>query len=596
MTAALLNAVWRFFSLSWVSGPIFEKELRVSSRRRRNYVLRFTYLALLTIFLAMFWYAQVPSGSSGLNHVSRMAEAGKNITSFIVWFQFIAAQIVAGIMLSTAISDEVYNRTLGLLMTTPINSFQIVTGKLFSKLLQIILLLAMSLPILAIVRVFGGVPWMYVISSLCLTLTAVIFVGSLSLFLSILCRRAYVVIIITLLSIGALFGLLPFLMGWLCHAITGNWPGQALTNAIFYANPYVAMMYNTMMLLEPRGGGGMPAPFWPIHCALLLAASAFILFLSVCVVRKVALRQATGQPSRSSSKPRSNKNSASASLEGSDFAVAHRRVIGPPVIWKELRAPMLGRRKLPVLIAIGVALIILLITYAFCADENVLGDEETHAVYVLIFGGLGLLFTSILPATCITSEKESRSWHLLLTTTLSDWQILFGKFAGLARRCLPAWSALFGHLIIFILAGYIHPIALLQMAILVAWIFVFLSGTGLYFSTRFKHTTTAVIANFALMAVIWALVPIMMALILEITRSSHDSFTAYIDTNPFVHAFNIIDGTVGTGGLSTYYWPGLGSHNAAQATAWMLTCMVGYMSVGMLFAWRAKCRLRRNIF
>jgi hypothetical protein len=25
-------------------------------------------------------------------------------------------------------------------------------------------------------------------------------------------------------------------------------------------------------------------------------------------------------------------------------------------------------------------------------------------------------------------------------------------------------------------------------------------------------------------------------------------------------------------------------------------CMLGYMLLGLLFAWRAKCRLRRNIF
>ncbi|MHC4501313.1 MAG: ABC transporter permease, partial [Planctomycetota bacterium] len=192
MTAALINFVSRFFSLSWLTGPIFDKELRVSSRRRRNYVLRFAYLALLTTILALIWVEEMRYRGSALYRVSRMARAGQTIISFIIWFQFFATQLVAIIMLSTSISDEIYNRTLGLLMTTPINSFQIVMGKLFSKLLQLILLMAITLPLLAIVRVFGGVPWDYVLSSLCVTLTAVIFVGSLSLFFSIFSRRAYV--------------------------------------------------------------------------------------------------------------------------------------------------------------------------------------------------------------------------------------------------------------------------------------------------------------------------------------------------------------------------------------------------------------------
>ena len=76
---------------------------------------------------------------------------------------------------------------------------------------------------------------------------------------------------------------------------------------------------------------------------------------------------------------------------------------------------------------------------------------------------LGMLFTIVLPATSITSEKETRSWPLLLATTIDDRQILFGKFIGILRRCLPVWIFLFGHIILFSLAEFIHPIAIIQM-------------------------------------------------------------------------------------------------------------------------------------
>jgi len=55
VAAVVLNSLRRLLSLSWLTGPIFEKELRVYSRRRRNYVLRFAYLAFLTTFLALVW-------------------------------------------------------------------------------------------------------------------------------------------------------------------------------------------------------------------------------------------------------------------------------------------------------------------------------------------------------------------------------------------------------------------------------------------------------------------------------------------------------------------------------------------------------------
>jgi ABC-2 type transport system permease protein len=103
-------------------------------------------------------------------------------------FQFLATQFLAVILMSTAISDEIYHSTLGVLMTTPINSFQIVIGKLFSNLLQIVILIGISLPLLSLVRVFGGVPWSFVWSSLCVTLTAIVFAGSLSLYCTDSCR------------------------------------------------------------------------------------------------------------------------------------------------------------------------------------------------------------------------------------------------------------------------------------------------------------------------------------------------------------------------------------------------------------------------
>jgi len=578
-------------SLSWLTGPIFEKELRVSSRRRRNYVLRFAYLSLLTGFLALFWLQSVPRGGGSLNQVAGMAEAGKGITSFVIWFQFIAAQIIALIMLSNSISDEVYNRTLGLLMTTPINSFQIVIGKLLSKLLQIILILGISLPLLAIIRVFGGVPWMYVISSLCVTLTAVIFVGSLSLFFSVFSRRAYVVIIIVILTLFVVFGLLPWLSGFLYYFMKSRWPGPRLTQIIFFPNPYGVMMFSTAMMISPMGAGGiggMGARFWYLHCGIMLAASSVILFLSVCVVRKVALRQATGQMA-----VRSSKKARTLSASSSKVAPP-RRVAGPVVMWKELRTPVLGRRKIRMIIAIGIGLILLGITYAMCMTFNGLDEGATHIVYVTIFTAIGMLFTAILPATCITSEKESQSWPLLLATTLSDWHILFGKFAGVVHRCMPIWCLLFGHIIIFSLVGYIHPVAIVHFCILVTWIVVFLSGTGLYFSARFKHTTTAVIANFALAGVIWALAPIVLLMIVGISGGDIDLVSGLMDTHPFFQAAIAIDGATDSSG--TYFWPGMESAGAAESAIWMLACMVGYMFIGWLFVWRAKHRLRRDIF
>ena len=221
-------------------------------------------------------------------------------------------------------------------------------------------------------------------------------------------------------------------------------------------------------------------------------------------------------------------------------------------------------------------------------------------LYVVIFMSLGMLFNIIYPATCITSEKESRSWPLLLTTTIDDGQIIFGKFIGILFRCLPIWFLLFGHVLLFSMFGFIHPIAVIQISILIIWIVAFLSGTGLYFSTRFKHTTTAVIMNFALATVIWAIGPMFLGLLGVITRGGDDLVETYMDTHPFVHAMVVMDATVRRGAnfsrINHYNWIGFRDIDVVESTVWMFVCMLGYIFIGFLFACFAKRRLRHNIF
>ena len=600
MINGLTNFMGRFLSLYWLTGPIFDKELRVSSRRRRNYILRFAYVALLTAFLILVWIEAMGQSGSPLYRISRMAEAGKFIVIYLVWFQFCATQFLAVILLSNSISDEIYHRTLGLLMTTPISSFQIVMGKLLSKLLQLVLLLAISLPLLAIIRVMGGVPWNYVISSLCITLTTVIFVGSLSLFFSIFSRRAYAVIIMTIMTLGTIFALVPLGLYAVWGLTNPAISEKSLFTIFFMPNPYCSMFINTIAMVEPRSAATLTFYSWPLHCGIMLAASALLLFFSVFIVRKVALRQATGQLDSSSGKRRSRRAAKRDRAGQQAFAGTIRRVIGPPIIWKELRSPMFRHHKIRTCILASIGLILLFTTYYLCARVDVLNDTATHIAYAVIFMGVGMLFTIVLPATSITTERESRSWPVLLATPLDDKDILLGKLVGALRRCLPAWLPLFGHIIIFSLAGFIHPLAIFQTGLLVTWIIVFLSGSGLYFSSSFKNTTTAVIMNFTLAAAIWAILPILMAIVASIntpyTISAREFVEAYMDTNPFVHIFAIVDATVTGSDVQNYNWPGQGYLNAAKTTVWMLTCMGGYILIGSLFAWRAKHRFRRNIF
>jgi ABC-type transport system involved in multi-copper enzyme maturation permease subunit len=582
MSAISINSVSAFLSFSWMAGPIFGKELRVSSRRRRNYALRSVYLALLTVFVVVVWLREVQYiGSSGLYMSSRLAAAGKAIVVTIVWFQFCATQVLAIIMLSTAIGDEIYLRTLGVLMTTPITSFQIVMGKLFSKLLQLILLSAISLPLLAIVRVFGGVPWDYIISSLCITLTTVIFFGSMSLFFSIFSRKAYIVIIITGLVLGFLFGLLLLIAKQIFGSISWGAQVDIPILILFHLNPYMLLALRTNLMLNPSLAGA--ASFsWPLHCAIMLAASSVLLFVSVLLIRKIALAQAFGCPNilRRLLRPTEADSNKSTSLSKSNVHIRH--VKGSPVVWKELKSRVSKRERLVVAVIIGLELALIVAMYLFPVVVDIFGAQETYMLYICIFMGLGLLTVTIFPATSITSEKEARTWPLLLVTTLSGWQILTGKFVGVVRRSLFVWLLLFAYIGLFWLFEYVGvgPLALVKMAVIVAGSVVFLSGTGFYFSSHFRRTGAAVITNFVLAALIWGVVPFIVFFLIESFRPAwyirHMLDDYCFGAVPFVQAMRIMDNSL----------------NLSESFRFIPI----YILTGFFFAWRATYLLRRNIF
>ena len=599
---------------TYLAGPIFDKELRVSSRRRRNYSLRFFYVMILAFFVVTVWLSNVDVHGNATVQQSRMAEAGKAIVSKVVLFQFIAMQILAVILLSNAISDELYHRTLGLLMTTPMNSFQIVMGKVLSRLLQLLQLLAITFPILAIVRVLGGVSWGYLLSSLCITLTAALFAGSLSLLISIRSRRAYAVILQTLFLLFSFYVILPMVV----QAVWGRTTGAlfdfftltGLSPAVVFwnVNPLFGIWLTTRNMLSPTG---LAAPYyWPIQCAVTLVLSVLVLAWATAIVRKVALRQATGQlePWSKSKRPKCRVRPAAAAEAEDGPQGAIKRVIGPPVVWRELRAPFIqGVDNRNNYIGLAITVGTLLFTYLSWARAKYLDESFVHMSYVMLFGFLGTVVNVVFATTRITSEKESQSWLLLLATPLSNDEILLGKAVSAVRRCLPLWGLLAGHVILFALVGYIHPAALVQLALVVLWVTCFVTAAGLYFGTRFKRTTSAVVAGFALILGLWLVLPIL-AGVLAVAGPESQLPGLFMWAHPAVQAAMIMDATGGSQnahlawkgltydyGQFVYYRGGASLHfgQMTYALAWV---SILYILAALLFFWRAQHRLRRNVF
>ena len=253
------------------------------------------------------------------------------------------------------------------------------------------------------------------------------------------------------------------------------------------------------------------------------------------------------------------------------------------------------------MIGIAFTLLCLILTYVLCFD--VLDESFVHVMYALIFLLIGMICTAVLSATSITTEKESRSWPILLATPLSDWDIIIGKAIGTFRRCLPIWLLLTGHLLLFVLLGFIHPVVLFHVGMLVFWIVVFFTGSGLYFSARFKRTTTAVVMNLALGLILWLGIPLLTALVCEIgPYYDYDSVEMTLLPNPVVQAAVVVEGA---GDISyadwtlaelDYDWPDNDFDSLRQTSEIMTANVIGYSLVGLLLLCLARARLRKNIF
>ena len=610
--ATAVSSLWKVLKPARLAGPLFDKELRVSSRRKRNYVLRFVYVGLLTAFVVLVWQGVVAQQVSTTFQKSRMAEAGRTMVTTIVGFQFAGTQVIAIIMLSTSISDEIYNKTLGLLMTTPISSFQIVMGKLSSKLLQLLLLLAISLPLLAIVRVFGGVSWEYVLSSLCITFTAVVFAGTLSLLFSIRNRRAYVVIIKAAVTAAFLYCVLPIIVGLIAVAsMTFLGPGRSgpFSLPVFwhallsYSSPYYAMTLNTAMLMSQTLPAAVARFYWPVHCAVMLALSMMLMSVCAGMVRRVALRQAAGQVEYNPRRSRRRRAAGRFWRKGrrAETAGLIRPVKGSPVLWKDVRAPFIrGAEGRNSLIGLVITIAVMLATYWVWAKQGLLDEDFTHVSYTIMFLLMAMIFHMVLSASSITSEKEARCWPILLATPMGGWQILVGKAAAVIRRCLVVWLLAAGHVVLFVVIGYIHPIAMVHLSMIVMWVAVFLTSMGLYFSARFKRTTWAVVATFGLAFVLWVVGSPVGAGIAAVTRREGIARVCMI-ANPALQTRVVMRAASGRShararlsGLR-YEWLGKNA-DVKSATFTMAVNMLIYIFFGLLFAWRAKCRLRRNVF
>ena len=169
-------------------GPVFNFELMATARRSRFYLIRAAYAGIL---FAILW---------GIHSAWTSETGGELASKQVSWFAFstfcaitigqeILVLVLTPALVAAVIADEKQRKTLHYLMASRLTSLEIVLGKLLVRMLYVSVLLGVSLPILSLLVLLGGVDPRLVILSCGATLSTGWFLASLSIWVSTIARR-----------------------------------------------------------------------------------------------------------------------------------------------------------------------------------------------------------------------------------------------------------------------------------------------------------------------------------------------------------------------------------------------------------------------
>jgi ABC-type transport system involved in multi-copper enzyme maturation permease subunit len=406
------------------------RELATVPRRNSHYAARVALLAMVAVLGATAWQATV--GFTREATLGETARFGLLLFQIVAYVQLVLLIFFAALSAASAVSQEKDRRTFILLLITDMRDYEIVLGKLLGSLLPITMLLLVSVPVLSLMLLLGGIGPPQVLQAAAVMLTTAFAAGSLgglvalwrertfqSLALSVLLIALYLVLVQTMGAIG------PLLASGVDWAAVQSW-----------FDPFLAMRD----VLDPPPGGwpGMPPAY-----GFALVMLGWCVLLNGFGIWKLRKWNPSGEPIMQREGPGEDPEAAMTPEELKAFrSKAHaapgpvRRVWANPILWREIRTYAYGRR--PLLIKFAYLIVLALIVY-FAVEVLYApaGRPAFAAAYGLVpLTVLSLLLVSAQAVTSITSERDIGALDLLLVTDISPYEFVFGKLFGVIFNTL----------------------------------------------------------------------------------------------------------------------------------------------------------------
>jgi ABC-type transport system involved in multi-copper enzyme maturation permease subunit len=184
--------------------PVVDRELRVASRGRAMYRTRFYAVLVMS---AIFGWCMLTLAQN-LN----ISQAGMEVLNVLSAWVFVFSLLIGVVATSDSVSREKREGTLGLLFLTDLKGYDVICGKLAANSVNALYALVAVLPILGIPLLMGGVTFGQFCKLSLVLVTTMVLSLAVGIFVSTFNRQERKAMVYTILALAMLTFVLPYLV------------------------------------------------------------------------------------------------------------------------------------------------------------------------------------------------------------------------------------------------------------------------------------------------------------------------------------------------------------------------------------------------
>ncbi|HEX7064596.1 MAG TPA: ABC transporter permease [Bacillales bacterium] len=270
--------------------PVMGKEVKLRFRSFKSFLGILFYLIILAAVALVYIYV---TSNDRYGFGGFRADDSRILFLILTMAQMLLIAFMSPGLTAGAISGEREKQTLNILLTTRQPSTAIILSKLISSLVYLVLMIVASLPLYAIVFLYGGVSPQMVLVTFGIYMLTILTFGSLGVMFSTLIRKTIVAMITTygvalFLTAGAafmFFFLEAFLFGY-------QPPGQQQQVHVF---PYILSAIDPLIVLftyiqpglseELMDSTNIEIPLWKTFVASYLIMAVAASFVAIWRLR-----------------------------------------------------------------------------------------------------------------------------------------------------------------------------------------------------------------------------------------------------------------------------------------------------------------------